>query len=160
MVAQILLKARSWLLRHPEAMRAERKSRIPEYCPPPFVFRTETGQNDQNPGRQKHHPIVARTSEWSIHGNEVIEIREAKKFVAVQSVLAAKLSEIVDLVVMVAISMRTTVWDEGTLCERHDAAMDVARPDAASFATIASAYKWNLGKNTDKSWQAAHHGST
>ena len=122
-----------WLLRHPEAMRAERKSRIPEYCSPPFVFRTETGQNDQNPNRQKHCPIVARTSEWSIHGNEAIGIREAKKFVAVQSVLAAELSEIVDLVAMVAVSMRTTGWDEGTVCERHDAAMDVARPDAASL---------------------------
>ena len=91
------------------------------------------GQNDQNPDRQKHCPIVARTSEWSIHGNEAIGIREAKKFVAVQSVLAAELSEIVDLVAMVAVSMRTTGWDEGTVCECHDAAMDVARPDAASL---------------------------
>ena len=114
-------------------MRAERESRIPEYCPPPFVLSTETGQNDQNLGRQKHRPIVARTSEWSIHENEAIGIREAEKFVAMQSVLAAELSEIVDLVVMVAISMRTTGWDERTVCERHDAAMHVARPDAAAL---------------------------
>ena len=76
---------------------------------------------------------MARTSKWSIHGNEAIRIREAKKFVAVQLVPAAELSEIVDLVVMVAVSMRMTGWDEGTVCERHDTAMDVARPDAASL---------------------------
>ena len=97
-----------WLLCHPEAMRAERESRISEYYPPPFVLGTETGQNDQNQGHQNYCPIVARTSEWSVHGNEDIGIREVEKLVAVQSVFAAKLSEIVDLVAMVAISMRTT----------------------------------------------------
>ena len=119
-----------WLLRHPEAMRAERESKIPIYCPSPCVISTETGQNDQNPGRQKHSPIVVRTSEWSIHGNEAIGIREAEKIVAMQFVLAAELSEIVDLMVMVAFLTRTTGWDERTICERHDVAMHVAHPDA------------------------------
>ena len=114
-------------------MRAKRKSQIPEYCPPPFVLSTETGQNDQNQGLQMHHPIMARTSEWSIHGNEAIRIREAEKFVAVQSVLATELSEIVDLVAMVTISMRTTGWDERTICEHHNAAMHVACPNAAAL---------------------------
>jgi len=50
-----------------------------------------------------------------------------------KSVFAAKMSEIMDLVVMVAISMRTTGWDERTVCERHDAAMHVARPDTAAL---------------------------
>jgi len=50
-----------------------------------------------------------------------------------KSVLAAELSEIMDLVSMVAISMRMTGWDEHTVCERHDVAMHVAQPDAAAL---------------------------
>jgi len=83
---------------------------------------------------------VARTFEWSIHGNEAIWIREAEKFVAMKSVLAAGMS-----VPSVNASMRQYM---------------LPAPMRLPFATIASAYKWNLGKNTDESWQAVHHGST